>query len=427
MAAFKLSLKNLYRNFKYTSGLFVVFLITAVMCVSFITFSDMSEDAYGGLLSRQASTSYVSLSFKTMTLYDDDGNVTYNYKGDMSAEDLKAVKAIDGVEDVYRFCADAASCKVSLDGGDKMEMQLWPLLFDGGDIPEQFIEEYGALYGGSSFVCGGRIDGRENGCLVSEAFADLVGAEDAESLLGKTLATFIDSYGIYADEFGNKGVEITETEYLAKLVICGVLSEKFSEISFMEDYGENFIFADTESLVYQSSFPNVYLAYGDYDALESIKEAAESLNISGASVSSGNESYAMRKLSQMSRFISAVLALIAAICLFAAVAVIAGVAMLKFAKNRSFYCAAFAVGLSRTQLALSFLYEFLIVALAAFVVSLPLGVLLVNGLAGVLELYLSLTLEAGLSLSAALYSLIPLAAAGLVSAAIVRIRLACGG
>ncbi len=413
MVAFKLALKNLYRNIKHTLGLFFVFLVAAVMAVSFFIFSDMSEAAYSAILARQASTSFVSVSFSTLSFFNKDGT-SYTQKGDISPTELSEIEGIDGVNGVYHMCTDTADLHVSLGGSSKMDINISSLLTEGGDMPEPFVKEYNSLYSDGVLVCGGWADGKENGCLVSESFVDLTGAESAEDLLGKTLATYVTLYNVY------DGSSISEGQYLEELVITGVVSKNFSNISVMESYSENFIFADINSLVYQFSFPNAYLVYGDYADLDNIKQAVEELDIAGSNIISGSDSYAMKKLSQMSQFISAILVIIATVCLIACIAVITGASMLKFAKNRAFYYAAFAAGLSKNKLALSFLYEFCIVAAISFLVALPLGGLLVKGLVSVLSLYLGAVFVADMSVFAALYSLVPLAAAGVIATAMVR-------
>lgn len=396
MLSFRFALKNLIRNLKYTAGLFLVFFVASVLCGTFFLFTAAAEDVYQGILNKRASSAYVALSFGY------DGTELF----DLTSEQRARLDQIENVREIEKFAFNFGANYLSLNGGKRIEADISLIATQGQAIPQAYRTEFSAIYDDGIFVCGREAESLSE-CLVSEAFVSLTGAETAEELLGQTLKL--------TDGLGDAVIQ--------EAVIVGVVRSGLSEVSAMEEKSKYFVFAGIDALERSAVGTYYYVLFSDYSHLTEIKESLEELSVENTSVSLGNDSYSMKKLAQVSDFISAVLVLISILCLAACIAVITGTALLKFARSRPFYYAAFSVGLSKGKLALSFLFEFLIVALAAFVLSVPVGIGLVGGLSRLTVIFVGISFSVKFNLPVVLYSLIPLVFATAVSTFAVRGRI----
>lgn len=210
---------------------------------------------------------------------------------------------------------------------------------------------------------------------------------------------------------------------VASLTVTGILDNEFGLISAMDESSKYFVFTGIDSLEQSAIGLYYYLLFSDYSHLTDIKQTLESFSFENVQYSIGNNSYSMRKLSEVSEFVTAVLILISILCLIACIAFLSGAVLLKFARNRSFYYAAFSVGFSKGKLALSFLFEFLIVALLAFLLSVPICIALVNALSRLMVVFVGMAFPVTLRLSVVLYALIPIFLSAMISVLLVRLHL----
>lgn len=395
MLSLRFAVKNLLHNLKYTVGLILVYFLVSVLCVSFFLFHDTADGAYRKILDRQASTAYVSLAF----------GYSETELFDFTEEEISQIEAIENVEEVVKFAFNFGANYLSMNGGSRIAADIYIAASQGGAVPHAYRTEFSALYDRDLLVCG-REPRSASECLVSEAFVSLIGEESAENLLGQTLR-FTDLLG----------------DTVASLTVAGVADSGLGSISAMEENSKYFVFAGIDSVEESAIGMYYYLAFSSYSDLAGIKQSIEELSLENVSVSVGSSSYSMKKLAQTFEFISAVLVLISVLCLIACVAFITGTAMLKFARNRLFYYAAFSVGLSKGKLALSFLFEFAIIALIAFLLSVPTGIAIVNGLSRFIHVFVGVSFPIELNVPVVLFSLIPLALSALISVCFVRARL----
>lgn len=394
MLSLRFAVKNLLRNIKYTAGLILVYFFVSVLCVSFFLFNDVADHAYRKILDRQASTAYVSLTF----------NDSESELPDLTEEEILQIESMEKVEEIEKFAFNFGANYLSLNGGKRVEADISIIAAEGRTVPQAYRTEFSALYDRDFLVCG-REPQSSSECLVSEAFVSLVGEESAEELLGQSLR-FTDLLG----------------DTVALLTVAGVADGGLGSVSAMDGNSKYFVFTGNDSLEESAGRIYYYLVYSNYSYLADVRQSIEELSLKNVRLSLGNDSYSMKKLAQTSEFISAVLILIAVLCLVACVAFITGTAVLKFVRNRLFYYAAFSVGLSKGKLAWSFLFEFVILAFIAFVLSIPAGIAIVNGLSHLIYVFVGVTFSIELNLPVVLFSLIPLACSALVSVLFVRSR-----
>jgi len=399
MLSLRLALRSLRRNFKYTIGLIPVYFFTSVLCVSFFLFNNTADGVYRKILDRQASTFYVSLAF------GDSESGLY----DLTKEELSAIENIENIAEIEKFAYNFGAACFSLNGRKRIREEVSIIATERGTMPQAYKTEFSTLYGKASLICG-REPQEDYECLVSEKFVSLAGEESAVDLLGQVLSL--------TDLSGNP---------VASLTIVGVIDDGFGSVAAMDESSECFLFTDINSIEKSAIGMYYYLLFADYSSLPDIMQSVEGLSLKNVTVSMGNDSYAMKKLAQISEFISAILILIAVLCIVACIAFITGTAMLKFTRNRSFYYAAFSVGLSKGKLVLSFLFEFIIVAVIAFMVSVPTGIVAVNGLFRLISVFVGLTITAELNISVILLSLIPLVLSAVISVLFVRKKIVYGG
>lgn len=394
MLSLRFAVKNLLRNFKYTLGLIFVYFLVSVLCVSFFLFNDMADGAYQNILDRQASTAYVSLEFDYLDMESE--------LLDLTEEEVLQIEKIANVDKLEKFAFNFGANYLSLNGGKRIRADISIIASQSRTLPQAYQKEFSALYGKNFLVCG-REPQTASECLVGEAFVSLIGEESAVELLGQSLHL--------TDYSGN-------TEAL--LTVVGVADGGLGSVAAMEDNSKYFVFTGIDSLERSSIGIYYYLVYANYSHLTEISRAIEDLSLKNVDIFVGNNSYSMKKLAQTSEFVSVVLILIAVLCLGACVAFLTGTAILKFVRNRPFYYAAFSVGLSKRNLALSFLFEFLIVALIAFLLSVPAGIGLVKWLSHLIYVFVGVSFTISLNLPVVLFSLIPLALSAVISVLFVR-------
>lgn len=394
MLSFRFACKNILRDARYSLSLFVCFLLVSIFTVSFFLFSGLTKDVYDGILEKQVSSSYVSLNLNT-----GEG------LADLTAEERERIESLEYVTGLEKFAYYLSTSSLSIGGGKQIDGFFDVILPEKRNVPDFFADEYSALNSCDYLLCGRKIeDGHE--ILMSDAFVSLVGANSAEELLGQEL--------VIRDVFRNQAVS-------GKIV--GILKSDLKDISAMENFSKYFIFSGIDSAEEKSLSSYYYLIYSNFASLPKLLEALENMQIDHAMLSLGNESYSLRRFDETSRFLSAVLALMAILLLAAFIAFLTGASIFKFLKNKAFYFAAFAVGFSKNKLFLSFLFEFLMLGFAAFLVSVPIGMVLVRGLTKLIFVFVGISFELKLNVAAVFLSLIPLAMTALVSGLFVRSRL----
>ena len=394
MLSFRFACKNILRNARYSLALFLCFLLVSILSVSFFLFSGLTNDVYDSLLEKQVSSSYVSLNLNT-----GEGLV------DLTTEEKEEIQSLEYVTGLEKFAYYLSTSYLSVGGGKQIDGSFDVILPEKRNVPDFFAAEYSALYSCDYLLCGRKIEA-EHEILLSDAFVSLVGANSAEELLGQEL--------LIKDVFQNQAVS-------GKIV--GILKSDLKDISAMENKSKYFIFSGIDSAEEKSLSSYYYLIYSNFASLPNLLESLQDMSIDFCVLSLGNESYSLRRFDETSRFISAVLALMALLLLAAFIAFLTGASLFKFSKNRTFYFAAFAVGFSKNKLFLSFLFEFFILGFAAFLVSVPIGIFLVRGLTKLIFVFVGLSFEIKLEYAVVFLSLIPLAMTALISGLFVRSRL----
>ena len=396
-----LAFKNIARNLKFTAGVFVTYLVTSVMCVSLFIFSFSAQSMYDNMLDSRTSAECVTVAFVS---YDNDKIY------DLTQEQLENIKNIGNVEEVVKTGMAISGNYIQTDGEPPLTADFYVTTAENGRMPSRYIEEYEALGGvyDEAIVYGrqARADGE---CVITLSLAEKLNAENPAALIGKT-ATFTDIFGY---------------EVIRGRVITGIADNLISEISILENAGSDIVFTDLNATPTDDydMVMYIYLVYSQYRHLDGIHEQILAMNIAGSTVSNSNSHYSLTRLSQIAEFISAVLTLISAVCIAAAIAFVASAAAMRFNSSKTFYRAAFAVGMPKNKLALSFLFEFFIVALTAFIISVPLGILAVNLISHMAALFTGIKFGQQLYIFPALISLLPLAFAAAISAIAVRIKI----
>ena len=394
--SFVLAVRNLLRDKRYSLGLFFAYFLTALLCLCFFLFSAGMGRALEGILSRQASSSYVMLA-----LPFSEGEPV-----DLTEEQQALLPGLPGVTraEKWRYLVNGAD-RISLEGRTAAEAEISLRAVENGELPPSYRAEFSALHGEDPFVCG-RPAENAGECLVSAAFVRFLGAASAEDLLGKRISL----------------TNFWEQPVTRDLLIAGVLNEGLSGLADMAEAGRYFVFLDPEAVL-EPAGSWCYKLYADYADLPALAEAAGELSLEGVTVSRGNNSFAMQKLSQSFEFLSAVLALLAVLCLAACAAFAGGAAVLRFLRGRAFYRAAFSVGLSRGRLLLCFLFEFLLSAAAAFLCALPASVGVLALFSRLASVFVGASFSIALSWQGVLPALLPLALAAVPALLAVRRKL----
>lgn len=396
-----LALKNIVRNLKFTAGVFVTYLVTSVMCVSFFIFSFGAQSMYDNMLDSRTSAECVTIAFVS----SDTDKTT-----DLTQEQLEEIKHIANVEEVVKTGMAIGGNYIQTEGEPPLTADFYVTTAENGQMPARYIEEYRALGGVyDEAIVYGRQAGADGECVITLSLAEKLNAENPAALIGKT-AEFTDMF--------NK-------EVIRGRVITGITDDLISEISILENAGSDIVFTDLNATPTDDydMIMVAYLVYSQYRHLDGIYEQLLEMNIAGSTVSNANSSYSLTRLSQIAEFMSAVLALISAVCFAASVAFAEGAAAMRFNRSKTFYRAAFAVGMPRNKLTLSFLFEFFIVALTAFIISVPLGILTVNSISQMAALFTGIKFGQQLYIFPALLSLLPLAFAAAISAIAVRVKI----
>lgn len=388
-----LALKNLYRNKKYSIGLFIAYLVTSVVCIGFFLFYVTTADAYDSILNRQVSSSYVSLVFG------------YSEKEllDLTPEQLNAIENIDDVKYIEKHLYVPDVCNLSLNGNAFVHIDVSLIASQFQNVSPSYKKEFGEISQDKLFVCGREIDTKAQECLVSSAFVSFFGATSAEQLLGKTLSLSNSINQVVAQN----------------LRIVGILHESLSLLSDMKESGKYFIFTVMDTIENTSTEVYFYKAYADYSALPALQKTIDDFSLENSYTMLGNNSYAMKKLSDTTDFISAVLVLIAILCMCMVIAFVSSSAVFRFMRTQTFYTAAFAVGLSKRRLALCFLFEFIIVALAAFLWAVPLAMWLIKLLSYLVYVFAGIKYSAVITLQPLLISIIPILLSACISSCFV--------
>lgn len=403
MLSLKLAFKNLKTNYKYTLGLFAIFLAVAVLCVFFFLFFDLAQNAYSKMLSTGVSNSYVSLYFEpseTERLALDEAH-------------YQQLSAISETKDLVIMYGNFEPNYFKVANGDsestKIVADIQIVMTEDANIPEYFAQEYFASYE-KLLLFGSEIDKNSEikQCLVSEDYAELL-AVSKEELVGQTLNFY--------DYFGGK---VTGCQ------VVGVLSAKLGKISFMQDFSRYFIFMDDSEVSDQYIYTTFYMCFADYRDLDSVNEKLQALqlNVPRTFISRGEVPYSMKKLAQTVDFVSAVLALIAMLCIAVAVAFLTGAVLFRYQKAKTFYFAAFSVGLSKAKLLKCCLFEFFLVSIPAFVAAIPISLALSKFVARLVAVFANINFEiTDGSLLSSLLALLPLAATAAITILILNKKL----